>query len=82
MLSSQKRMFDVLNLRVLSNHFNAVQGTCLKYLKRTFCIFVYTSSVVLSDVFNGEQFKAAALSINASVLLNSDDVFQSYIPGL
>ena len=51
-------------------------------MKRTFYIPVYTNSVVFSDVFNGEQFKAAALSVNARVLLAPGDVFQNQTPDL
>jgi len=51
-------------------------------MQRTFYFPVYTTSLVFSDVLNGEQFKAAALPVNASVLLSSGDVFQSHIPDL
>ena len=48
-------------------------------MQRTFNFPVYTSIVVFSDVFKGEQFKAAALSVNARVLLTLGNVFQSNI---
>ena len=35
---------------------------------------------MFSDVFNGEQFKAAALPVSAGILQFSGDVFQSHIP--
>ena len=62
--------------------FKAVPSTRPNYLKRTYNFPVYTSSVVISDVFNGEQFMAAALPVSARVLQSSDDVFQSHIPDL
>jgi hypothetical protein len=62
--------------------FNAVPRTILSHLKRTIHFPVYTNSLVFSDVFNGEQFKAAALPVSARVLLTSGDVFQRHTPGL
>jgi hypothetical protein len=62
--------------------FKTFPRTVPIYLKRTFNFPVYTNSVVFSDVFNGEQFKAAALPVSARVLLSSDDVFQNHIPDL
>jgi hypothetical protein len=56
--------------------------TRLKNVPRAFDFPVYTMSVVFSDVFNGENPKAAALPVSARVLLNSGDVFQSHIPDL
>jgi len=43
---------------------------------------IYTKSVVFPDVFNGEQFKTAALPVSIRVLLASGDVFQSQTPDL
>jgi hypothetical protein len=60
--------------------FKAVPRTLLSHMKRTFNFLVYTSSVVFSDVFNGEQVKAAVVLVRARVLLSSGDVFQSQIP--
>jgi hypothetical protein len=51
-------------------------------MQGTFYFSIYTISLVFSDVFNGEQFKAAALPVRARVLLSSGDVFQSPISGL
>jgi hypothetical protein len=61
--------------------FKAVPRTHLKFLKRTIDFPVYTNSVVFSDVFTGEQFKAAALPVSARILQSSGDVFQSHTPG-
>jgi hypothetical protein len=60
--------------------FKASPRTVPIYLKRTFNIPVYTNSLVFSDVFNGEQLKAAFLPVNARVLQFSGDVFQNHIP--
>jgi len=49
-------------------------------MQRTFNFPLYTTSLVFIDVFNGEQFKAAALPVSARVLLSSGDIFQSHIP--
>jgi len=57
--------------------FKAVPRTYLNEMVRTFNFPVYTNSVVFSDMFDGEQFKAAALPVSARVLLSSGDVFQS-----
>ena len=51
-------------------------------MQRTYNFPVYTTSVVISDVFNGEQFKAAVLPVSAWIPLTSDDVFQNHIPDL
>jgi hypothetical protein len=51
-------------------------------MERTFNFPVHTNSLVFSDVFNGEQFKATALFVNARVLQFSGDVFQRHTPGL
>jgi hypothetical protein len=51
-------------------------------MQRTFNFPIYTISMVFSDVFNGEKFKAAALPVSARELLTSDDVFHSHIPDL
>ena len=48
----------------------------------TFNYPVYASSVVFSDLVDGEQFKAAALSVSARVLVSPGDVFQSETPDL
>jgi hypothetical protein len=62
--------------------FKAFPRTILSHLKRTFNFSVYTYSVVFSDVFNWEQFKAADLPVRARVLLSSSDVFQRHTPDL
>jgi hypothetical protein len=62
--------------------FKAFPRTVPIYLKRTFNIPVYTNSLVYSDVFHGEQFKAAILPVSARVLQCSGDVFQNHISGL
>jgi hypothetical protein len=59
--------------------FKAVPRTHFK-MQRAFNFPIYTTSVVLSDVFNGEQLKAVSLPVNARVFLSSGDVFQSHIP--
>jgi hypothetical protein len=62
--------------------FKAFPRTVPIYLKRTFNFPVFTNSLVLSDVVNGEEVKAAVLPVNARVLLFSDYVFQNHIPDL
>ena len=47
-----------------------------------FVFSIYTNIVVFSDVYNGEQLKAAALPVSARELLFPGNVFKSHIPGL
>jgi hypothetical protein len=62
--------------------FKVFPRTLPNYMKRTFSFPECTNIVVCSDVFNGEQFKAAAPSVSARVLLYSGDVFQSQTPDI
>jgi len=60
--------------------FKTFPRTDRQQRRRTFNFPIYTTSLVFSDVFNGEKFQTAALPLSTRVLLSSDDVFQSQTP--